>query len=285
MVSGIDEIWSADLVDMQAFSKFNQNYKYLLTIIDIFSKFAWVVPLKDKTGASVMNAFDKVIKIRKPEKLWVDEGKEFYNNLFKQWLTKHNITMYHTHNEGKAVVIERFNRTFKNLMWKYFTAHNTNKYMNVLPDMIDHYNETKHSSIKMPPTDASKPENQGIVYFNLYNSKRKNVSGKYKVGDQVRVSKYKRHFEKGYTPNWTEEIFVIHKIIKTNPITYQVKDLNGENISGSFYEQELIPAKQSVFRIDKVIKRDYKKKRALIKWSGYSDDFNSWVPLKDLISL
>ena len=106
---------------------------------------------------------------------------------------------------------------------------------------------------------------------------------KFKVGGKVRISKYKRNvFDKGYTPNWTEEIFTIDKIQYTNPITYKIKDLNDDTIEGSFYEPKFLKAKQDVFRIDEVIRRDYKKKQALVKWKGYSEDFNSWIPTKDL---
>ena len=125
------------------------------------------------------------------------------------------------------------------------------------------------------------------MYFNLYGDMEQLSSKpKFKVGDKVRISKYKRKvFDKGYTPNWTEEIFLIDKIQSTNPTTYRLKDLNNEEIQGSFYEPELLPAKQDIFRIEKVIWRDYKKKQALVKWLGYSDDFNSWIPLRSLQEL
>ena len=157
-------------------------------------------------------------------------------------------------------------------------------YLDILPKILEQYNNTKHSSIKMTPLEASNKKNKGVVYFNLYGDTQasKNRS-KFNIGDKVRISKYKRKvFDKSYTPNWTEEIFIIDKIEYTNPVTYKLKDLNDKEIKGSFYEAELLKAEQDVFRIDKVIKRDYKEKQALVKWKGYDNDFNSWIPLKDL---
>ena len=135
----------------------------------------------------------------------------------------------------------------------------------------------------MPHIEASKKKNESTLYFNLHgHMEQLSSKPKFKVGDKVRISKYKRKvFDKGYTPNWTEEIFLIDKIQSTNPITYRLKDLNNEEIQGSFYEPELLKAKQDIFRIDKVIWRNYKKRQALVSWKGYSDDFNFWVPLKD----
>ena len=139
----------------------------------------------------------------------------------------------------------------------------------------------------MTLVEASKNKNESTVYFNLYGDMEQLSSKpRFKVGDKVRISKYKRKiFGKRYTPNWTEEIFLVHKIQSTNPITYRLKDLNNEGIQGNFYDRELLKAKQDVFRIEKVIRRDYKKKHALVKWLGYSDDFNSWIPLSSLQDL
>ena len=279
-----DEIWSADLVDMQVFSFFNKGFKYILTVIDVFSKYAWAVPIKDKSAASVTKAFEKIISDRIPKKLWVDEGKEFYNATFKKLLDKHKIDMYSTFNEEKAVVIERFNRTLKYIMWNYFTAKNTRFYLDALDQMVKNYNDKVHSTIKMTQKEASKDINRGKVYFNIIRKQNKSrPSIKYKKGDKVRISKYKRHFEKGYSPNWTEEIFTIDKVNMTNPVTYQVRDLNNDKIVGSFYTRELSQAKQNIFRIEKVIKK--KNKKALVKWVGYSDKHNSWVPFSDLINI
>ena len=144
----------------------------------------------------------------------------------------------------------------------------------------------RHSSVKMTPVEASKKKNQKKVWNNLYGDLiyLKPAKPKFKIGDKVRISKYKRKvFDKGYTPNWTEEIFMIDKIIPTKPVTYNIVDLMGEPITGSFYEQELQKAKQQTYRIEKVIRRDNKKKMALVKWSGYPDKFNSWISFKDLV--
>ena len=288
IVNNIDEIWAADLVEMQQFSKWNKGNRYLLTTIDVFSKYGWIVPLKDKKGETITKAFQSIFKEgRKPKYLWTDKGSEFYNKHFEDLLNKHNITLYSTENEEKSSVVERWNRTIKNKMWKRFTAQGNTMYLDILPKILKQYNNTKHSSIKMTPTEASKKKNEGTVYFNLFgNLKQLSSLPKFQVGEKVRISKYKRKlFDRGYTENWSEEVFIIDKIQYTNPITYKLKDLNNEEIKGSFYEPELLKAKQEIFRIDKVIRRDYKKKQALVKWKGYNDTFNSWIPIKDLVAV
>ena len=287
IVNHIDEIWCSDLVEMQHFSKWNKGFRYLLMVLDIFSKYGWIRAMKDKKGNTVAEGLKSIFKDgRTPEYLWTDKGKEYYNKDVKDLLSKHKITLYSTENEEKSSICERWNRTIKTMMWKRFTIQGNTQYLDILPKILKQYNNTKHRSIKMTPVEASMKKNEGLVYFNLYGdmetSKQK---PKFKIGDKVRISKYKRNlFDKGYTPNWTgtEEVFTVDKIQYTNPITYKLKDLNNEEIQGSFYEPELLIAKQDVFRIDKVIRRDYKKKQALVKCKGYSDDFNSWIPFKDL---
>ena len=199
-------------------------------------------------------------------------------------MEKYNIQIYSTENEEKSSVVERWNRTIKSKMWKQFTVQGNTQYIDILPKILKQYNDTIHSSIKMTPKEASKKSNEGTVYFNLYGDMEQVTSKpKFKVGEKVRISKYKWNvFDKGYTPNWTEELFIVDGIQHTNPITYKLKDLNNEEIKGSFYEPELLKAKQDVFRIDTIIQRDYKKKQALVKWKGYSDNFNSWIPFRDL---
>ena len=179
-------------------------------VIDVFSKFGWIVALKDKKGSTVADAFKKIFKEKRiPQYLWSDKGKEFYNKNTKYLFDQHNIVLYSTENEEKSTVVERWNRTIKNKMWKRFTEQSSTQYLDMLPDIVRQYNSSYHSSLKMTPIQASKKENQGIVYYNLYAKiKPIKTKAKFKVGDKVRLSKYKRKlFDKAYTPNWTEEIF------------------------------------------------------------------------------
>ena len=192
---------------MQSLSRKNKGIKYLLCAIDLYSKYAFVIPLKDKKGISIVNAFNKIIKQsnRKPNKIWVDQGGEFCNNVFEKWLSDNDINMYSTYNEGKSVVAERFIRKLKNKLYKHMTAKNV--YYDVLDDVVNKYNNTKHSTIKMKPIDV---KNNERVYIDEHNEK----DSKFKVGDRVRISRYKNIFVKGYAPNLSIQchIRIISKI-------------------------------------------------------------------------
>ena len=279
-VNGIDKIWASDLADMSALSKDNKGFNFLLLVIDIFSKYGWIIPLKDKKGKTVADALKTIFEERKPKKLWTDKGKEFYNKDVKGL-----VEIYSTENEEKSSVVERWIRTMKEKMWKYFTDNNTYNYIDILTELVEDYNNTVHSSIKMSPVEASKKKNELTVWRNLYPDryKKHDLTPKFSVGDEVRISKKKKVLEKGYTTRWTEEIFTITRIQNTNPITYKIADLTGEEIAGTFYEPELQKTQQQVFRIEKVIEKG--KNKSLVKWKGYSDKFNSWVNNKDIIKL
>jgi len=170
-------------------------------------------------------------------------------------------------------------------MSKHFTANSTRKYIDILDEFVNSYNNTNHFSIKMTPTEASKRENENQVWRNLYGdySPPEQKPLKFSVDDKVRITKKKSIFEKGYTPRWTKEVFAVLEVRYTDPITYKLKDFNGEKIKGSFYEQELQKRTQEMFRIEKVIRR--KGDKSLVKWVGYSDEFNSWIDNKDLVKL
>ena len=245
-----DNIWGADLANMQLLSKFNKGIKYLLCVIDLFSKYAFVVPLKYKKGISTVNAFQSILNKSKgkPNKIWVGKGSEFYNASFKKWLQDNDIVMYSTNNQGKSVVAERFIRTLKSKIYKYMTSISKNVYIDKLNAIVNKYNNTYHTTIKMKPID---------VKDNTYINTNKEINykdPKFKVGDYVRISNYKNIFAKEYMPNWSEQVFVADKIKNTVPWTCVINELNGEEITGTFYENELQKTNQKEFRIEKVIK-------------------------------
>ena len=217
----------------------------------MFCKYAWAVPLKDQKGISIVKAFQSILKQsnRKPNKIWVDKGSEFYNAYFKKWLRDNDLVMYSTHIEGKSVVAERFIRTLKNKIYKYMTSISKNVYIDKLDDIVDEYNNTYHTTIKMKPADV-----KDNTYINA-DKEINNKDPKFKVGHHVRISKYKNIFAKGYTPNWSEEVFVTKKVKYTVRWTYVINDLNGEEITETFYEKELQKTNQKEFRIEKVIRR------------------------------
>ena len=179
--------------------------------------------------------------------MWVDKGNEFYNKDVKD-----SIELYSTENEEKSSVVERWIRMMKEKMWKYFSVNCTNIYFNALPDLVRKYNNTRHSSNKITPVDASKKENILRVWRKFYpdHLEINDIKPEFSVGDKVRISKKKKTFEKGYTTRWTKEIFMIVKVKRTSPVTYKIADLNGEEIAGNFYEPELQKTSQEYFRME-----------------------------------
>ena len=250
---------------MQLLSRYNKGMRFLLCVIDIFSKYAWVVPLKDKKGITIVKAFQIILKQsnRKPNKIWVDKGSEFFNASFKKWFQDNDIIMYSTHNERKSVVAERFIRTLKSKIYKHMTSISKNVYIDKLDDIVNEYNNTYHTTIKMKLIDV-----KDNTYINT-DKEINNKDSKFKVGDRIRISKYKNIFAKDFAPDWSEEVFAIKKVKNTAPWTYVINDLNGEEIIGTFYEKELQKTSQEEFRIEKVIKR--KGNKIYVKWKGYDN--------------
>ena len=258
-----DNIWNADLIIMP---KPENEYKYLLTIIDGYTRYAWVIPIKNKKGETIYNEFKKVMKEskRSPDKLWVDEGKEFYNKhmyeLFpfkeKNILKKDNNgeylnKIYSVYNMGKNPVIERFNRTIMSKLGKLWTINNNQKFLNIIPKIVKQYNNKIHSIINTSPHMASiNPSLVKIkdrIFDQTFGSRTssdyhpKPQKQKFFVGDRVRIYKIKKRFSKGYQGYWTKEIFVVSEVQKkkNNPIKYVLKDLDGEQILGTMYQNEL----------------------------------------------
>jgi Integrase core domain/Chromo (CHRromatin Organisation MOdifier) domain len=288
-VSNIDDIWQADLNDMRSVKNDNDGFCYLLTVIDTFSKYVWVEPLKRKTGLEVTAAFEKIFREsgRKPLKLNCDQGKEFLNKSFINFLNKHDVEIYTTADYGfKAAIVERLNRTLKTRMAKYLTYRNTKRYIDILPMIVSGYNNSLHSSIKMTPSQVN-DRNVLRVWKTMYGSKLfdLNMKSKFKIGERVRVSVQKNDH------NFSEEIFTVQKTLHRNPVMYILKDLESENISGAFYEHELtkviLSDGDSLFKIDKIVS---KKGHAhslmyLVRWLGYPKKFDSWVRASDIVQI
>lgn len=276
-IRDIDETWQADLVDMSVYAKENSGNKFLLTVIDIFSKFAWAVPIKTKNGRDVSAAMESILKLgRVPKKLHVDNGKEFYNSQFQALLKKNNIQMYSTFTHLKASICERFNRTIKRKMWLQFSHQGNYKWIEILPKLIHEYNNNKHRTIRMKPAEVTEKNAKILksLYAELNIQNRK--KSKFTLKDPVRISKYKHVFEKGYIPSWTNEIFTIEKVHHTFPTTYQLKDYSGNPIQGRFYEEELSKVKHpNIYLVEKVLKK--RGKKIFVKWLGFSNEHNEWI--------
>ena len=249
----------ADLVDTREWEKQNKGFKYMLNVIDVFSKYAWNIPMKNKTGETTLEAFKEIVKdlSRIPKHLWVDKGLQFYNKYVDGWLKQNGIIRYSTFSEHKSVVVERFNRTLKEMMWKRFTAENTRNWIDMLDTLLKQYNNRIHSTIKMTPVKASQKENEVKGLENTINSSRSisKYKTKFKVDDKVRISRTKTTFERGYLPNWLEELYVVDKVQQTIPATHKLKDTLRELLEGGFYRQELQKSNQEVYRVEKVIRK------------------------------
>jgi hypothetical protein len=280
---GIDDLWQADLVDMKSYGRTNSGMKYILTVIDVLSKFAWAVPVKSKSGKDVTAAFQVVLKEshpRVPKNLQTDDGGEFYNAPFQKLMQNKKINHYSTYTHLKASVVERFIRTIKNWMWKEFGIQGSYKWLSLLPILIRKYNSRVHRTIGKRPIDVKKANEKALLpkinTFKKEINKRINKRIKFKLRDVVRISKYKTIFEKGYTPSFSTELFRINRIRKTIPPVYYLQDMEGNIIKGGFYSYELQKTKYpDTYLVEKVLRR--KGGRTYVKWYGFSNRHNSWI--------
>lgn len=291
----IDQYWQCDLVDMSKYAKYNNNYTFILTIIDVFSKFAFVRKLKRKSAKLVTAAFKSVFSLgRKSRNISSDSGLEFRNNQLQKLLKKLGVTFFITDSEQKAAVVERFNRTFKQRLHTYMTIHNTNKYIDKIQDIVDGYNGSKHRSIGISPKLVNK-QNEDIVRERLFgvDTIRPTNSPKFSLNETVRISIHKRPvFDKSFTPNYVYEHFTIAEILPGNPNMYRLKEDDGTLLGGRYYGKELIRVikpKDAFFKIEKILKTRKVKvgkryiKEYLVKFVGFADKYNSWT--RDLKSL
>jgi hypothetical protein len=290
IVPGIDDTWQIDLVDMQKHSKLNKGFHYILTIIDVFSKYAWAIPVKRKNGNHTTLAFRSVLKNSKrfPKKIQLDKGTEFLNSSFKKLLEEYNIKYYHLKSSVKACIIERFNRTLKEKMWRYFTFIGKYKYIDVLDDFLKSYNSSFHRTIKCSPDEVNKI-NEKKIWLGMYcdDKKPQIIKFNFKIGDKVRITKLKNIFAKGYEPNWTQQVFVIREAIPRFPPVYRIKDLLNDSIEGIFYEPQLqkVSKNEIIYKVDSILKRRIKdgRKQVLVSWLGYPDKHNSWVDANQIV--
>ena len=195
-VAGLDDQWESDLVDVQSLAKYNNNYRFLLTCIDTLSKYAFVIPLKDKTGDSIVKAFTRIFKERQPRKLRTDSGKEYLNKKVQQYLKSKGIIFFTSNNDTKCAIVERFNRTLRSKMWRYFTATKQERYMDVLLRIVDGYNSSVHRTTGKAPENINVMNAEGIwrKVYNYKDKSKRRKTPKYTVGDLVRINKAKRTF-------------------------------------------------------------------------------------------
>ena len=284
IVNHINELHSTDLVDMSQYSKINKGYKYIFTNIDVFSKIAYAYPIKSKKIQDIKPCFEKIFKNNKPKDIWSDKEPSFFSKEMQLFFKNNNVKIYHTNSHLKAVVVERFNRSLRELMMKKFVKNNNTVWYNILPKLIKIYNNRYHFTIKMKPTQLNK-NNEKYIKENIYAYNKTIKNSKFKIGDLVSISLKRRNLFDKPSGNikWSEELFKIHSIIKSNVITYKIKDLNDEIVKGIFYERELQRIKNTsdVYVIEKIIRRN--KNKYLVKWRNYSNDFNSWIDKDDII--
>jgi Integrase core domain/Chromo (CHRromatin Organisation MOdifier) domain len=288
-VAGIDHQWELDLVDMQQHSIHNNGYKYMLTCIDSFSKYAWAIPIKDKGAKSVSQAFASILNSKRmPYRVRTDKGKEFVNSQFSNLLNNRGIEFFTSQNEDiKCAIVERFNRTLKSRMYRYFTENKTRKWIDIVDNLVSSYNKSRHRSIKTAPINVTL-ENESNIRAVLYGTESAKQP-KLQAGDYVRITIHRQPFDKGYLPQWSEEIFKIYKVLqRTIEPLYKIRDLKEEDIYGTFYEKEIQKIhwdKNKVFSIESIIAKRKGPRgeiQLLVKWKGYPEKFNEWINEKDL---
>ena len=291
VVAGIDDQWSADLMDMKKFSKDNNGYSYVLVVVDTFSKYMWVRPLKDKQGSSVSKAFEDIFKSnRKPNRIRTDKGQEFRAKSVTSLMQSLGIRQMFAQNEKKAAVSERAIKTIKSRIYRYLTYKNSFKYIDNLQDFVDSYNKIVHRTIGMAPNQVNK-DNEEDVRLSTYLGQTYTYKAKpfkYKTGDRVRITYLRNSFSREYDQRWSGEVFTVsHRFRRGGVPIYKVKDYDGDDITGSFYQQELQKVdldENNMFKIETVLKTRGKgqNKQYFVKWLHWPKKFNSWIKASDI---
>lgn len=262
--------WQSDLVDMQGLKKFNSGYSYILTAIDVFSRYAWAVPLKSKSFPNVIEGFKILFKDYKPQLLQTDDGSEFINKNIQQFFNENGIKQFSIKSEFKAAMVERFHRTLRGRMYRNFTKNATKKWVDVLPSLLESYNNAKHSSLQgVSPAHIFHDKERASLLWEMQNVHNAAIIPKFKVGELVRLALTKKQFDHGYTPNWSGEIYQITEIdSRQDPSMYHVKNADSnEIVAGKFYSQNLQKVARSGM-INKILDTRVKKGvlHYLVEW-------------------
>ena len=304
VVDGTDSLWQMDLAFFENISEYNHGIKFLLVVVDVFSRFLWVEPIKNRKAKTVIEAFQKILnKGRSPQSVTSDRGAEFYNKYMKAFLAKKKIHIYYTLNETKANYAERYIQTLRNRLVRMMTHQQSFKYVTILQDVVDSINHTPNRALNGRTPASVNKNNESEVRLDAYlartgtkigpekpvkqtntkKRKRKKSVFKLNIGDNVRISHLKRPFQRDYQQKWTEEIFIItdRRLSQEIPV-YKLKDMMNDPVIGSFYEKELqrVEIKENqVWRIDKIIKKRKIRgqEEAWVSWLGYPKKFNSWI--------
>jgi hypothetical protein len=287
----VDQQWDADLMDMSKFYYKNNRIKYLAIFIDIFSRYLWVEPMKTKTPDEMVLVLQRIFaQGRKPEFMRTDKGGEYMGTAVQRYLDMKRVHHFVAFNVNHANYAERVIRTLKGKIYKYFMKNQTQVYIDHLDDFVDSYLDSVHRGTGMRPINITKA-NEDEVYDKIYLPQQRaeekmDLSFKYKVGDKVHVAATRTKFTKGYVPTFKKEVFKVKYRTYTIPPRYKLVDLKGRDIAGTVYEPEIqkVTYKEGVYRIQKILRRTVREneKQALIKWEGYGDDFNSWIPDVDV---
>jgi hypothetical protein len=282
LTKGLDDLHQMDLAEMIPYARYNSGHKYFLVTIDVYSKFVWTEPLKDKKAETVKKGIMAMYRRggRYPKLLQTDMGTEFTNRNLKTWLEEKGIKRYSTFSNMKAAVAERVIRTLKTKLWRKFTERGTYKWIDILPEIVEEYNETEHSTIKMQPSDVSDNSLLRTIYnrIKMVDPKKQ----KFKVGDWIRLSKHKHVLQKGYKQNWTDEQFKVVGVRVTLPRMYNIEDYKGNPIAGGVYEFEMQKVTNpGIYLPEKILKRTGNK--LYVKWKGFDSTHNTWINKTDLV--
>ena len=280
----------ADLMDVSSHAEHNDGIRFLLTIVDAFSRFAWVVPLRNKGGREVTRGLRETLAGLNYETLQTDKGTEFRNDHVRTFLREEGMRWFSSQDDAiKASLVERFNKTLRGKIHAFLTRTRKGRYLDALPSLVTSYNKAYHSSLGMTPDEVDE-ENAEDVFVRLYEPRHRLSTPRralFNVGDHVRTTKFKGAFARGYAEQWTREIFVVSRVrTDEEPVVYELKDLAGEPVLGSYYARELQRvAKPREFVIEKVIRSRGRgrNRQHLVKWLGYPDSFNSWVADTDFV--